>query len=487
MTADSARRRLVGVVAATIAGTIFLFACASSSVPSLWSFSQQARWGALFALLALSLVLAGVSGAWRPPKAAYVATFVFVALAVISASWSVYPLLTTKRAGTLVILLAVAAALASASFRHPKTFDAFLLGLLGGATAVALAGIAVFFDNRAAALQPATDDMPARWEGFGVSANTVPTLLALALPIAAWFVFRGGRGLRLASAAAFALIVLSIFASGSRGGTIASFAGVAFVVLAVGTSGRKKAALLVCLVAFYGLGTALFDQRGVLDELNRTSQPPPPPDPGETVSGEGAPPSAGGFRVVQHNPYDVYTAGIARLAAPEPRGFFGAADGRLVVWRDAIAQGRSRPGTGFGFGTEEQIFVDRSSEFSGGRPENSFVGIFLQLGIVGLVAFLGAVAAYLLAFLRQPQNTAAAASAGVLVAGTVMCMFQSYVYSVGNIATTTFWIAALLTATGTSEKTITSGDANDVASAVAVPLPEGFAGNDRTEQANIRR
>jgi hypothetical protein len=185
-------------------------------------------------------------------------------------------------------------------------------------------------------------------------------------------------------------------------------------------------------------------------------------------------------RVVPHHSYDVFTAGVSRIAPLEPRGFFGAGDGRMVVWRDAIDQGLERPLAGFGFGNEEQVFVDRSSEFMGSRPENSFIGLFMQLGVVGLLVFIVAVAASLLAFMRRRRHAgAAAAAAGVLVAGTVMCMFQSYVYSVGNIATTTFWVAALLAAAGTAAVR-TSGERQRRAGPADVPAPPQGSGDHRT-------
>ena len=70
---------------------------------------------------------------------------------------------------------------------------------------------------------------------------------------------------------------------------------------------------------------------------------------------------------------------------PVERSFFGAS-GRTEAWRGALQQAAERPLLGFGFGTEDKAFVDRYYGFVGSLPENSYIGISLQLGLVGLAA-----------------------------------------------------------------------------------------------------
>ena len=82
-------------------------------------------------------------------------------------------------------------------------------------------------------------------------------------------------------------------------------------------------------------------------------------------------------------------------------------------------------------------------------PENSYLGIALQLGVVGLAALLvllGALAAVAVRALRTLTGRALAAAqacASVVVAGVVLGLTQSYLTSPGNLASSTFWIAAL--------------------------------------------
>jgi hypothetical protein len=132
--------------------------------------------------------------------------------------------------------------------------------------------------------------------------------------------------------------------------------------------------------------------------------------------------------------------------------------GRLQAWAGAVRQGLQRPLLGFGFGTEDRVFIDRYYLFQGIRPENSYIGLLLQLGIVGLllfVALLLILARSLGAAIRRPSTIRAdpelaAALAAVTLAGAVAALFQSYVYAAGNIATLPFWTCAFLLTAATS-------------------------------------
>jgi hypothetical protein len=122
--------------------------------------------------------------------------------------------------------------------------------------------------------------------------------------------------------------------------------------------------------------------------------------------------------------------------------------GRLQAWGGAIRQAAERPVAGYGFGTESRVFVDRWSVFVGSVPENSYIGIALQLGVAGLVAFgalLATIGRAAIASFRAGVGFTAA-GLGILVAGLVAAVGQSYIYSVGNVATLTVWVGAFLLA-----------------------------------------
>ena len=138
-----------------------------------------------------------------------------------------------------------------------------------------------------------------------------------------------------------------------------------------------------------------------------------------------------------------------RFEAPKHRGILGSS-GRADAWGGAIAQGADRPVAGYGFGTESRVFVDRYYSFEGGVPENSYVGIFLQLGLVGAAVFLALLASLVVAagralVLADPQARVLAATCGaVLFVGLALALFQSYLYAAGNNATLSVWICAFL-------------------------------------------
>ena len=74
--------------------------------------------------------------------------------------------------------------------------------------------------------------------------------------------------------------------------------------------------------------------------------------------------------------------------------------GRLQAWETAVDQGLGRPIAGYGFGTEDETFVDRSYLFVSEAVENSFIGVFLQLGVLGVALLVVALALPLAAWWR---------------------------------------------------------------------------------------
>jgi O-antigen ligase len=125
--------------------------------------------------------------------------------------------------------------------------------------------------------------------------------------------------------------------------------------------------------------------------------------------------------------------------------------GRTEAWGGALNQIEGRPLLGYGFGTENHVFVDRFYDFEGSYVENSFLGLGLQLGIVGaasIIALLAAIAVASVPVLRRPRDLGdpAAALAAVGIAGLVLMFVQSYVDSVGDVGTVTFWVSCFVLA-----------------------------------------
>lgn len=134
---------------------------------------------------------------------------------------------------------------------------------------------------------------------------------------------------------------------------------------------------------------------------------------------------------------------------PKTHNLLGSS-GRIVAWEGAIHQGDQRPLLGYGFGTEDRVFVDRFRAFAGRRPEEAWLGMYLQLGIVGVVSLAALVG---LALLRGWQELRRGASehrfqlgacVAVVLAGCAETLVQSFVYSAGDIAALSFWVCAAL-------------------------------------------
>jgi O-antigen ligase len=434
LSAAPSRRALDWVVPVLAAATVVAFAAGSSSVAEVKEAGLDVRWIVLAALLAAAV-------SWAPDlrrlrAAVLLATGGFVALSLVSSLWSVAPRLSAGRGLSLALLLATAALLAARAQGSTRDGRRVLSGLLAGAVTVALLGVVVLAASYDTAVVAATLETPARYRGFGENANTVPLLLALAVPLALhWALTGSDRRGRVAAGAALVLFGATIVASGSRGGLLAAAAGAA-VTIALAVRGTRRLALVGAAVLVAVVAAALL--QSLPDEAS-TAPPSAPP-----ASAAPAP----RYVDAEHTfPLD-NDVGRPLPGGGEPpveRSLLGAS-GRAEAWRGALAQAAERPFLGFGFGTEDEAFVDRYYGYVGELPESSYIGIALQLGVVGLAA-LGALVVVLVFgarhSLRSPWTPACA---GVVAAGLAAAVVQSYLYSVGNIATATFWIAAFLLA-----------------------------------------
>ncbi|MGH2972060.1 MAG: O-antigen ligase family protein [Gaiellaceae bacterium] len=429
------RQRVLDRVVPVIAGaTVVGFAIGSSSVPSLTHVGHVLRW----ALLGLLFVCAA---AWGPslralPGSATASAAALAGLAALSTAWSVEPRTTFERAVSLALLFGVCVLLAAAVREKADRAADVLWGLLGGAAAVGIAGLLLLVVDHGRAVQAATYQAPARFNGLGQDPNTVALLFAVAVPIAVWALLRSRR--RVLAAAVLALLAGTIVASGSHGGLVAGAVGALVVVVTV--LGRSRAALVAAAVvvacAGAGVGIQAIPKPATADVSS----------PATTTTGPKAKP--GYLNAEQLYPLDADVGQPLPGGGQPPvrRGFFGSS-GRLDAWRGALHEAARRPVVGHGFGTEQAVFIDRYYSFVGSLPENSYIGLALQLGIAGVVALAVLVVILFragLGALRGPRRDVAACALGVLAAGLLIAVVQSYLYSVGNIATAALWIPAFM-------------------------------------------
>lgn len=444
-------RAIQVVIVVTVVGAVL---AAGAILPWL-GFGRKLRWVGLFALAALALLYAFRRRGDLQLMPVYGAAGVLLALAFVSAAWSASPLLTIARSLALALLFVACGALAQATAGRTEAIRRVLEGVLAATAAVGLGGLLVLLFRHDRAVAPATTDLPARYQGLGGGPDTAMMVLAVGMPLAA-HAFHESTRLRWRLAAGFllALLVGSIVASGSRGALAGGFAGVLVysVVSVVGVRRRVLAAAVVLVV----FGVSLF-----------VSRIPDPKQPERATAAAVRPAGAGSLaasrastpRYLDANEYlrlqdDVGHPPFGEAAGTPPHTIFGTS-GRAEAWQGAIDQGVKRPLLGYGFGTEARVFVDRFVGFNSSVPENSYIGLFLQVGLIGLGAFLALVvlllvrAARALPGLEGRELRLAAACAGGLVVGLVLCFFQSYIYAVGSNATAAVWICGFLLAAAT--------------------------------------
>jgi O-antigen ligase len=432
---DAPQQRLLDrLLSILVAVTVVAFAAGSSSIPGITHAAHGLRWLALGALLVAAAV--ATAPRLRLPPGPTAAAAALVALAALSTLWSVAPRTTFERAVSLGLLFATCLLLVSACALHRGLSAQLLAGVVEGAAAVSLLGLLLLAVDYHRAVQPATGEAPWRYEGFGQDPNTVGLLFAVVLPLAVWLLVRArtGRERGLAGAAVL-LFAISIVGTGSRGALVAAAVGAALVVLL--EVRRRWLAVGLVAVAFVA-GVALSTvPHTVTGRTSHVAAAPsgPAPKPGylnaeadyPLAADIGQPLPGGGQPTVR-------------------RGLF-ATSGRVDAWRGALHEAVRRPVAGHGFGTEQSVFVDRYYRFVGGLPEDSYIGLALQLGAAGLIAL----AALLAVLVRRGAHGLggdghAAAGLGVLAAGAAIAVVQSYLYSVGNIAAAAFWIPVFLLA-----------------------------------------
>jgi hypothetical protein len=454
-------------VLVVLPATIFAVAMGSSSVGWAVRVGSPLRWLMLFALVACAVPY-GLSQLRFLPRTFLVVIASLVGVALLSASWSVTPKVSGERAISFFVLMFAVVFVGSGASRSRGRAERLFASLLIAADLVGLAGLVVLAVDHNLAVQAGVPTMSARMRGFGENPDTASMLFALALPIAEWLFF-AGRGVlvRLAAGASFALLYGSIIASGSRGALMAATAGsVVFFALLAG-SVRRLVVFEVIVVAFFA---GSFQISG--------SRPSDFPSPALPVSTKPAPvlvpPSKQGPAILKpatepppSSPFEVgIKQGLTRAEVPIPfvprsseighpstydyKPIIGYGSGRVLAWLWAIRQGLDVPVLGYGFGTESTVFVDRFYVFEGSYTENSFIGMFLQLGAVGTVLLLLPFLLVGSAVLRARREYDAAdrrvlgVAAGIVAGGFAVAFVQSYLYSVGNIATLTFWVGAIL-------------------------------------------
>jgi O-antigen ligase len=430
------RTTLERAIQLALAVTIVTALVAAGSLTGWQDPARKVRWVALFVLVGLAVPYALRSRRMASLPTAHLVAGAMLSLAVVSALWSAEPRLTIGRAGAFGLVFVAAAALSYGASGRPASVEAVLEGVLLGAVAVGVGGLLVLAFRHDRAVQAASTVAPARYQGLGGGPNMAPMVLAIATPLALHLSVVGrGRLARGFGVAALALLLGSIAFSGSRGAFAASFVGLGVYALLAET-GRRR--LVITAVA----GTLVVVTLAVsLIPSPSASNPPEPtgqdPNPAQVT------PARGYLDANLQGPRlqdDIGHPGIGVADTTRRERNLTGSSGRTEAWRGAIGLAAERPVVGYGFGTEDRTFVDRYVFFNSNNPENSYIGIALQLGVVGLALLIGLAAALLAPALMGMRSPLVAAAAAAFAAALVLAVFQSYIYAAGNAATAAAWV-----------------------------------------------
>ena len=436
----SPRTALDFAVSALLFFAVLAAAAGSSVLLGVVSVGRPARWALLVALGAAALLRAlAFRSEWRlrPWVAALLAAY--GALALFSLGWSIHPHLSLVRAASVSLEILVAATLAGCAAVSTVTARRLLDAILAAVAAVALAGFALWLVDPSAAVQSATVEYAARFQGFEQNPNTGSMLLAVGMPLAfGRALSAGSRWSRTAFSALLLAFVAELAASGSRGALVAGF--LALLAVAVLTPGprRARAGASLAVVALLAVTAWTMTTPHALPATARPQTPPAalsPPIDAERVIPLSR--EIGG-------PWWTHSNTVAQ------RTLFSSS-ARFQAWRAAIVEGLDRPILGYGFGTGESAFVNRFFGFHSDLPENSYIGVFLQLGLVGLAVLLAALVSCLAPGVRgcirggsDQRERRLPATLGAAAAGLLLGVSQSYFHAAGNIAFLSFWVVLLL-------------------------------------------
>jgi O-antigen ligase len=120
--------------------------------------------------------------------------------------------------------------------------------------------------------------------------------------------------------------------------------------------------------------------------------------------------------------------------------------GRFEAWNVGWDLLRQKPWTGYGFGTEDMLFEQFGIRFlkhGGAMVHNSYLGLSLQIGILGAGVFFSWMFLTAIKGIRscvRIRNPLISALVATLVAALIISLTESWLYSAGNSQSLPFWV-----------------------------------------------
>lgn len=366
---------------------------------------HNAAYGGKFVLYGL-LILASVVGARLASnrrRRMFVAALLAPALfAFVSATWTSALGLTLARVLAFLLLLGFVGT--AVLFRWRKeaeiTDQVRVLAGLGGVTL--LLCLPLFIAGTDYAFNPDVFGLfgQGRFQGFLQNPNTIGMLAGVSLPLMIVFALQREDKRRWFWRA---LVLISLFALGlslSRGGFLAAGFGVAAMFLRRAAAPWRTRLLMVGATLWIG----------------------------------------------------VVAAAVMGPALLQRTQAIGADAGRFAAWEIATGLASTRPFTGWGFGTAEQVFGERAlaidtSEcgaycFQGANVHNGYLQALVEVGPIGTLLLLAPI---IVAFHAGATGVASDVKAGLfgtLVAGISVSLVESGLTAAGSILALYFWFSA---------------------------------------------
>ncbi len=391
-------------------------------------FLMYFRWVPLAALCLLALVLSiRLRSLPRPLYRADAIVLAIIGLAFFSAIYSIDPQITIARAFTLLL---VYGALFWGVWIYADASGAenvIRFPVLAAAVAFALhIAVSPFLPNVGFPYY-------GRFAGWAENPGTVGALVALTLPFVLWCTIESQQR-RYKVLIGVMLIALTL--SQARVEAIAALVGSGYFLWRA--LPRRRLLLLAAVAVFVGV-FLLWGYVGVGLLVPHV------------LSGVASPTETG-----VASPTETGVASPWQLPA-DPRYSIEniqTLSGRVDKWAVGLNYLRERPLLGFGFGTEDRLFgfhgVDSEVyRYTGAYFHNSYLGLAVQLGLVGLVLLYTPLLFLVMREIRADaaitrQNLVRSALLGVVLSGMSGAFFSSWLYSMGNANALPFWISVML-------------------------------------------
>lgn len=372
--------------------TLLCLILGQSYFPALQSAALWLRWVffGLFCLHIFGDLFLGKTV--RGIKSFDLAAVIFIIFAFLSMVYSPFPQLTLERSAT-VLLLYLSVFWIIWKYAYDYGPERTIRIILLVAWIIYVTGFLMVF------VGPYRPFLQARFTGVFYNPNGMGVISALILPLALWQYMETKKR---SSLFLFVLILASLMVSGARGSINAAVISLGY--LAYVRLGKNKPLFL-----FFSL-SIVFILIWVIETLIKTA-----------------------FK------------SYMRIESIPILG------GRLEVWPIALNLIMDKPIFGYGFGVEDKLIALNKivlHKHAGAYMHNSYLGITLQLGILGFILLL--VPLFVLLFkelaVKRDNSTPLLRYAlrSSLIAGLICCIYESFIYSVGNAQSFPFWMIVML-------------------------------------------